>query len=1023
MSQHSDTSSNSRDGKALSIVEECLGEEEQATGYEESLELFQTVLDKLDEYTNNNNNSNHNSINLLSSNQSHTLINSLSRINNSTISSIILEPSVNDEKNKRDNNHVKMDSEYIIKELLKRRKEYRTILNKKQKLLRENKKLSTYKINNNNNTNTNINNNNSNNNNNNNLIHESSSKDSTEERLRQFQEFSNAQQKTNITNDNYEIYDNKFASLLNKEKENEFQIDNLHNYNFNQDHMANDTLFRTKSIESWSQDEVLENYDEILENYLLYTTKTNASDQLIKNDSILLDENNSQFFNNSIFSKAPAKQSLKMSLLVGLIVALGGLVYGFDSGLINNLIGMSYFIKHFETGTNNGFTTPQISIIVTSLSIGTFTGALFAPFSMDRVGRKPTIITSVWVFLVIGNIVQITATRISIVIVGRLISGFGVGILSAAIPNYQSEISHKNIRGAIICTFQWAITWGLLLSSVVSQGTHNMQTKASYQIPMGLQFLWAFLLGIGMFYLPESPRYYVMKGQLNKAAESLSFVRGVPITDTGLLEELVEVKANYDYETSLVTNGGILDCFRNSPTRYKQGLRIFTAVCLQIFQQMSGINFIFYYGVSFFQKTGIQSTYILSLITYAVNVAFNIPGLFLIDLIGRRQLLIWGAIIMTVSNYLVAIISTVKMPSSLSNKGLESLKLCFICSFIGSFSATFGGCTWVVSAEIFPLGIRSQCISISAAANWLANVVCAAITPFIFNEGANDSRNKKYAHSQIFFLWASLNLVAIFVVWFLVYETSGLTLEEIDELYTNSKNARDSVRVNKSIKCGDSYMTGFLTLAKAYKNKRKNKNVDHFNKKNKNGSEENDEFKALDHAESDLGDRPTVCTGEGEKGGESCRNLYDDCSPHVMKGDNAFFEMVAAKNKENSENSETQNESTPEKDKLKEDEFVIDDLDLGNGLAITGFPRSIPSTTGLSTSFNPQTYTEDTGTNIIDANDVKMYLDMKDQKPFIPVHPIFIANQGISGPPQLSSDEEEEEEDETNNDEERNSKN
>lgn len=962
-------------GKVNSAAE---SQTEEESGYEESLEFFKTVLDRLDEYTSKNNSSLYDSTMVLSSNQSSTLMNSLSRINNSTISSIILE---NNKENKRvrENKEVKMDSEYIINELLKRRKEYRAILKKKQKILQANKNLTAFKgkLGSSGFKETNLFK----------IIDENDSQSTTEQRLKKFQEFSDAQQKLN-----FDSYISDLPKNINKSKENEFQIDNLHNYNFNQpdtdscgDNQTK-TAFGTDDIELWSKEQVLENYDEILEKYLLHTTKTNNTDQWMDDDFSSQGENNSQFFNNSIFSKTPEKQSLKMSLIVGLIVALGGLVYGFDSGLINNLIGMSYFIKHFRTANHNDFTTSQISIIVTSLSLGTFSGALVAPFSMDRFGRKPTIIISVWVFLIIGNIVQITAPTISIVIAGRLISGFGVGILSAAIPNYQSEISHKNIRGAIICTFQWAITWGLLLSSVVSQGTHSKQTKASYQIPMGLQFVWAVLLGSCMFYLPESPRYYVMKGKLNKAAEALSFVRGVPITDTGLLEELVEVKANYDYETSLTSNGGILDCFRDSPTRYKQRLRLFTAVTLQFFQQMSGINFIFYYGISFFQKTGINSTYILSLITYAVNVAFNVPGLFLIDIIGRRQLLMWGAVIMTVSNYLVAIISTVEMPSSLSKKGLESLKLCFICCFIGSFSATFGGCTWVISAEIFPLGIRSQCTSISAAANWFANVVCAAMTPFIFNEGADDNRDKKYAHSQIFFLWASLNFLAIFAVWFLVYETSGLTLEEIDELYINSKDARDSVNVNKTIKRGDSYMSGFLTLAKNYKNQRKNKN---------SVAKSKAENAFMDHTDSDLGDNATAFINDSNS------SYNENFTPH--NSNNSFFEMVAAKNKEI---SETNHQTGEGKNTAEDYRFVNDGIDLGNGLAITAFPRSIPSTTNMSSDCFHNNYTEDTDDNLVSSKDAEIYLDLRKQANFTPLHPIFIANKDISGPPMLSSDDE-----------------
>lgn len=212
-------------------------------------------------------------------------------------------------------------------------------------------------------------------------------------------------------------------------------------------------------------------------------------------------------------------------------------------------------------------------------------------------------------------------------IVGRVISGIGIGAISAVVPLYQAEATHKSLRGAIISTYQWAITWGLLVSSAVSQGTHARNDASSYRIPIGLQYVWSSFLAIGMFFLPESPRYYVLKDKLDEAAKSLSFLRGVPVHDSGLLEELVEIKATYDYEASFGSSN-FIDCFISSKSRPKQTLRMFTGIALQAFQQFSGINFIFYYGVNFFNKTGVSNSYLVSFITYAVNVVFNVPGLF-----------------------------------------------------------------------------------------------------------------------------------------------------------------------------------------------------------------------------------------------------------------------------------------------------------------------------------------------------------------------------------------------------------
>ncbi|QLQ79135.1 hypothetical protein HG537_0B04830 [Torulaspora globosa] len=490
-----------------------------------------------------------------------------------------------------------------------------------------------------------------------------------------------------------------------------------------------------------------------------------------------------------LFSKPPAPQSNLMTIVVGVFVAVGGFLFGYDTGLINSIIDMNY-VKENMADNPEGFTAKEMSIIVSFLSLGTFIGALSAPLISDSYGRKITIIFSTMFVFSIGNSLQVAAHSMELLIAGRVISGLGIGLISAVVPLYQGEAANKYLRGAIISTYQWAITWGLLVSSAVSQGTHSRNSASSYRIPIGLQYVWAFVLAIGMLFLPESPRYYVLKDQLDKAAQSLSFLRGVPITDAGLLEELVEIKATYDYEASFGTST-LLDCFRSSNRRPKQTLRMLSGIAIQACQQFSGINFIFYYGVNFFNRTGVTNSYLVSFITYAVNVAFNIPGLFLVEYIGRRYVLLYGGILMTTSNFIIAIVGC-STNSVVANK----VMIAFICMFIASFSATWGGVVWVISAELYPLGVRSKCTAICAASNWLVNFVCALITPYIVDPGSHTSS----IGPKIFFIWGSLNALGVVVVYFTIYETRGLTLEEIDELYSKSPNSMQSTKWNKRIR-------------------------------------------------------------------------------------------------------------------------------------------------------------------------------------------------------------------------------
>lgn len=479
-----------------------------------------------------------------------------------------------------------------------------------------------------------------------------------------------------------------------------------------------------------------------------------------------------------------------MSILVGVFVAVGGFLFGYDTGLINSITDMPY-VKTYIAPNHSFFTTNQIAILVSFLSLGTFFGALIAPYISDSYGRKPTIMFSTAVIFSIGNSLQVASGGLVLLIVGRVISGFGIGIISAVVPLYQAEAAQKNLRGAIISSYQWAITIGLLVSSAVSQGTHSMSGPSSYRIPIGLQYVWSSILAVGMIFLPESPRYYVLKDELNEAAKSLSFLRGLPIEDPRLLEELVEIKATYDYEASFGPST-LLDCFKTSENRPKQVLRIFTGIAIQTFQQASGINFIFYYGVNFFNNTGVDNSYLVSFISYAVNVAFSLPGMYLVDRIGRRPVLLTGGAVMAVANLIIAVIGVSVGKSVVASK----VMIAFICLFIAAFSATWGGVVWVVSAELYPLGVRSKCTAICAAANWLVNFICALITPYIVNVGSHTSS----IGPKIFFIWGGLNVVAVIVVYFAVYETRGLTLEEIDELYRKAPNSVMSNKWNEEIR-------------------------------------------------------------------------------------------------------------------------------------------------------------------------------------------------------------------------------
>lgn len=480
-----------------------------------------------------------------------------------------------------------------------------------------------------------------------------------------------------------------------------------------------------------------------------------------------------------------------MGLYVGLLTSIGGFIYGYDTGVINGLLEMNYVKINFSKNKHD-FNAEEIAILTAILSLGTLAGSLFSPLISDKLGRRFCIILALLIIFTIGVILQICASSFGLLLAGRFINGIGVGIISSVVPLYQAEISPKWIRGTVISFYQWAITWGLLVSSAISQGTRKINNPNCFRIPISLQFIWCGFMLVGLFSISESPRFYVMKNKLDDAILSLSRFRRLSINDSELIEELIEIKASYDYEIS-EGNSGYLDCFKNSPSRNRQLKRMLTGLTLQALQQCSGINFIFYYGVNFFAATHVNDSYLISFITYAVNVAFTIPGILLVDKLGRRKLLIFGSFGMIVSNFIIAIVGTSTMDSSVL---VNKIMIAFVCLFIAFFASTWGPVVWILTGELFNLSIRQKAVSISASCNWIVNFVFAFFTPYLIDEGKHTAA----IGTKIFFLWGSLNIVGLIVTYFFVYETKGLLLEDVDELYRICSIAYKSDECNEKIK-------------------------------------------------------------------------------------------------------------------------------------------------------------------------------------------------------------------------------
>lgn len=237
-----------------------------------------------------------------------------------------------------------------------------------------------------------------------------------------------------------------------------------------------------------------------------------------------------------------------------------------------------------------------------------------------------------------------------------------------------------------------------MLASCVDYATENRTDSGSYRIPIALQMLWALILGTGLLLLPESPRFFIRKGQKDKARQVLARIRDQPEDSEFIENELNEIDANFQYEQTLIPQGGYFqswfNCFRGNLFHPNSNLRrTVLGTSLQMMQQWTGVNFVFYFGTRFFKQLGtIQNPFLLSMITTIVNVCSTPLSFYAIEKVGRRPLLLWGALGMVVCQFIVAILGV----TDLGNPHAVTAMIAFICIYIFFFASTWGPGAWVV---------------------------------------------------------------------------------------------------------------------------------------------------------------------------------------------------------------------------------------------------------------------------------------------------------------------------------------
>jgi SP family galactose:H+ symporter-like MFS transporter len=428
--------------------------------------------------------------------------------------------------------------------------------------------------------------------------------------------------------------------------------------------------------------------------------------------------------------------------------ALGGLLFGYDTGVIS---GALIFIR-----TQFGLSTFQQELLVSIVLVGAAVGALTGGRLADVFGRRFMLMVTAVIF-VTGALVCAAAPSLNILVVGRLIVGLGIGFATSTVPIYISEVSPPQTRGWQVSLFQLAITIGILAAYVVD---YTFSGSASWRWMLGLAFVPGAILGLGMLRMPESPRWLAEHGQSNLARRILARIRGTEDIES----EWLEIQKTL---TETEERGRFSDLL--SPS-LRTALLI--GIGLAIFQQVTGINTVIYYAPLIVQSAGISTASGAILATAGiglVNVIMTIVAMWLIDRVGRRPLLLIGIGGMILSLGVLGFVF--RMPTG---GALAWLAVVTLMVYVASFAISLGPIFWLIISEIYPLRVRGIAEGTAAGVNWASNFVVS----FTFL-----TLIEVLGPSMTFWVYALLAVASWLFAYYLVPETKGRTLEEIEHSF------------------------------------------------------------------------------------------------------------------------------------------------------------------------------------------------------------------------------------------------
>ncbi|KAL7270161.1 hypothetical protein RUND412_007139 [Rhizina undulata] len=451
-----------------------------------------------------------------------------------------------------------------------------------------------------------------------------------------------------------------------------------------------------------------------------------------------------------------------------MFAALGSFLFGYDSGVMTDVIASANFNAFFHTNSES----PILGAIVSTFAGGACIGALSGGFTIDRLGRRISIQIGA-VICVLGAILQAASQQLAMMLVGRIITGFAVGMMSMAVPIYQAELAHPKDRGFMVGLSQQMVGLGFVVSTWIGYGSAQAPDSSSLQwrFPLAFQSVPALMLAIGLIWFPESPRQLIEKDREDEAYSILRKLHFDGTNEDWLQQEFSEIRETIHREKqNTVRSWSVMFTVPVWRTRLMHG------VAVQVFTQLTGINVINYYQTIMYEALGIEGNRNL-LVTGIYNVIGPIANFFfiffLIDRIGRKKPLIFGTIGITVLLVLEAILNSQNPDGDKRSFSIGGVAMIFMVTIVFSFS--FGPCSWTYMSEVMPMQIRGQGNAFATGiGNWLVNVIFAQASP----------QGLGHLHWKYYFVFAAFNVaVTLPTIIFVFKETKGLTLEEIDGLF------------------------------------------------------------------------------------------------------------------------------------------------------------------------------------------------------------------------------------------------